>query len=259
MTSSSFYLGSHIPSWLTTVSVPLFISHKRLQRYKTLPKARTRWSLDSGAFSEIAKHGKWTLSPDDYIAAVRRYKREVGKLDWAAPQDWMCEPVMTELTGLTIREHQYRTVESVVTLRHLAPDLPIIPVLQGWKLADYLACVELYRQAGIDLEQERIVGLGSVCRRQSTDEIGVITERLSPLGLKLHGFGVKTEGLRRCGRYLASADSMARSFRGRHVQPCTHGTAKSEANCRVFALEWRQSVLDAAADNTLVTPRKSVF
>jgi hypothetical protein len=243
MTSSSFYLGSHMPGWLTTAKVPLFISHKRLCRYKTLPKARTRWSLDSGAFSEIAKHGKWTLTPDDYLAAVRRYKREVGKLDWAAPQDWMCEPVMTELTGLTIREHQYRTVESVVTLRHLAPDLPIVPVLQGWKLADYLACIELYRQAGIDLSAERIVGLGSVCRRQSTDEIGVITEQLSSLGLRLHGFGVKTEGVRRYGRYLASADSMAWSFRGRHVQPCAHGTAKSEANCFRFALEWREKVI----------------
>ena len=228
MTSSSFYLGAHMPSWLATVDVPLFISHKRLCRYKNLPKARTRWSLDSGAFSEIAKHGKWTLTPDAYLAAVRRYQHDVGNLDWAAPQDWMCEPVMVELTGLTIREHQYRTVENVVTLRHLAPDLPIIPVLQGWKLADYLACAELYRQADIDLRHERIVGLGSVCRRQSTDEIGVITERLSGLGLRLHGFGVKTEGLKRYGRYLASADSMAWSFRGRHVQPCAHGRAKSK-------------------------------
>src|SRR5690348_3500846 len=101
MTSSSFYLGSHQPNWLTKVDVPLFISHKRLCRYKTLPKAKTRWSLDSGAFSEIAKHGRWTLSPDDYLTAVRRYRDDIGKLDWAAPQDWMCEPAMTILTGLT--------------------------------------------------------------------------------------------------------------------------------------------------------------
>jgi hypothetical protein len=38
----------------------------------------------------------------------------------------MCEPLMVEPTGLMIREHQYRTVESVVALRHLAPRLTVI-------------------------------------------------------------------------------------------------------------------------------------
>jgi len=198
------------------------------------------WCLDSGGFSELSLYGRWVTTPDEYIVALRRYKAEVGKLVWAAPMDWMVEPIMRERTGLTVREHQYRTVENVVTLRQLAPDLPIIPVLQGWSLADYLACVRLYDEARIDLRSERIVGLGSVCRRQSTEEIGLITERLSALGLQLHGFGVKSEGLKLYGQYLASADSMAWSFRGRHVNPCAHGAAQSEANCLAFALEWRK-------------------
>lgn len=160
----------------------------------------------------------------------------------------MCEPHMLALTGLSIREHQLRTVQSVVELRRAAPDLPIIPVLQGWKLSDYFACVRLYKEAGIDLRQERIVGLGSVCRRQSTDEIGQIVERLAGLDLRLHGFGVKTEGLRLYGRYLTSADSLSWSMRGRYVKPCAHGRPGgrrpvSEANCLSFALEWRERVL----------------
>ena len=86
------------------------------------------------------------------------------------------------------------------------------------------ACHVRVPQADIDLRHERIVGLGSVCRRQSTDEIGVITERLAGLGLQLHGFGVKTEGVRRYSRYLASADSMAWSFRGdTSSRACTAG------------------------------------
>ena len=28
---------------------------------------------------------------------------------------------------------------------------PVIPVLQGWTLDDYLACVDLYASAGVDL------------------------------------------------------------------------------------------------------------
>lgn len=252
MTTDAFMLGSHIPSWLSKVDIPLFISHRRLRRYKTLPKATTRWSLDSGGFSELSLYGKWTLAPIDYVQAVRRYRDEIGLLDWAAPQDWMCEPVMIATTGLSIREHQYRTVENFLLLRQMAPDLPFVPVLQGWHLNDYLACVDMYRQAGIDLCKERIVGLGSVCRRQATDDIGRIAENMHDRRLRLHGFGVKSAGLAKYSQYLASADSMAWSFRGRHVKPCTHGTAMSEANCVEFALEWRQRTLDAIPKKPLV-------
>lgn len=239
-----FYLGTHEVHWLTKVDIPLFISHRRLCRYKTLPKAKTAWCLDSGGFSELSLYGKWVTSQDAYIAAVRRYKAEVGKLLWAAPCDWMCEPVIIERTGLSVWEHQLRTVESVVSLRRESPDCPIIPVLQGWKLSDYLACVHLYDQAGIDLTQEPVVGLGSVCRRQSTAEIGLIVETLHGLGLSLHGFGVKTQGLKQYGQFLRSADSMAWSFSGRRAGPCIHGgKAQSESNCLAYALEWRQKLL----------------
>lgn len=168
---------------------------------------------------------------------------------WAAPQDWMCEPVMVERTGLSVREHQERTVASVVELRRLAPDLPIIPVLQGWKSADYQRCIRLYDQAGINLRAEPVVGLGSVCRRQSTDEIGTIVQTLAGRGLRLHGFGVKTEGVKRYGKYLTSADSLAWSFRGRYVRPCAHPRPgrrlpRSESNCCRFALSWRDALID---------------
>ena len=35
-----FYLGTHMDGWLAHVGVPLFVSHRRLARRKTLPKAR---------------------------------------------------------------------------------------------------------------------------------------------------------------------------------------------------------------------------
>jgi hypothetical protein len=56
----------------------------------------------------------------------------------------------------------------------VAPELPYIPVLQGWTLQDYLRCIELYQAAGVNLTEAPIVGVGSVCRRQSTAEIGQI-------------------------------------------------------------------------------------
>jgi len=33
--------------------------------------------------------GAGPLTPEQYVAAVRRYRDEIGNLDWAAPQDWM--------------------------------------------------------------------------------------------------------------------------------------------------------------------------
>lgn len=249
-----FYLGTHNPTWLSRVSFPLFVSHRRLARYRQLPVAHCRWALDSGAFTELSTHGRWTVAPVQYVAAVRRYRDEITHLDWAAPQDWLCEPFMIERTGLSVQEHQERTVANFLEIRALAPDLPVIPVLQGWLLADYLACVDMYARAGVDLVAEPLVGLGSVCRRQSTDEIAAIVTRLHRTGLRLHGFGVKTEGLRLYGRHLASADSMAWSLRGRYVRGCRHRASGhipvSEANCLNFAREWRHKVVRRAAAET---------
>src|SRR6266545_5152919 len=114
------------------------VSHRSLARRRSLPRALGPWALDSGAFSEIAAHGCFQTSPSAYAAAVRRYSGEIGQLAWAAPQDWMCEPFMLERTGLSVREHQHRTVTNYLELRRLAPGLPFIPVLQGWRLDDYL-------------------------------------------------------------------------------------------------------------------------
>lgn len=244
-----FYLGTHEPSWLgrkECTDVPLFVSHRRLARLRRrLPRAAGRWALDSGGFTELSMHGRWQTSAETYVAATRRYRDEIGGLDWAAPQDWMCEPWMLAKTGLTIAEHQRRTIDSVLELRALAPDLPFVPVLQGWQLGDYLDCIELYAEAGVDLAAEPTVGLGSVCRRQATGEIWTIVTVLAHEGLALHGFGVKTLGLADYGGCLASADSMAWSYQARRRPPmdgCTRH--QSCANCLRWALRWRRDVLD---------------
>jgi hypothetical protein len=65
-----------------------------------------RWALDSGGFTELSMHGRWTLSPRDYVAEVRSYVAALGRPDWIAPQDWMCEPWILEKTGGTVAEHQ---------------------------------------------------------------------------------------------------------------------------------------------------------
>jgi hypothetical protein len=252
-----FYLGTHQPHWLASEALPkdaaLFISHRRLVGRKSLPRARVHWALDSGGFSELSLFNEWRTSPEEYVAAVRRYDEEIGELGWAAPQDWMCEPFMVAKTGLRIADHQQRTVDNFVELSALWGDdwtNPFMPVLQGWELDDYLRCWDLYDQAGIDLKNYPVVGLGSVCRRQATGEIGAIVSALlrQDPGLPVHGFGVKKLGLERYGHMLNTADSMAWSFEARRQSPLPGCTSHINcANCLRYAMAWRERMVAAFA------------
>ena len=236
------------------MTVPLFVSRRRLMDRKTLPRATCDWSLDSGGFSELSLHGGWSITPKEYVAEVRRYREEIGRLLWMPTMDWMCEPHMTERTGLCVESHQRRTTESYLTLREMAPDLPWVPVLQGWEADDYLRHRQQYADVGVDLEALPLVGLGSVCRRQHTLEAERIVRSLK--GLKLHGFGVKLTGLERFSDALTSADSLAWSIHARNRKPmlpgCTH---RSCSSCRLWALKWRESVV-ARVRTADKTPRQ---
>ena len=239
-----FYLGTHHPNWLEKTATPLMVSHRRLRDRKKMPRAVGPWVLDSGGFSEVAEHGKWTVSVPEYIEAVERYRDKIGNMVWAAPMDWMCEPWMVEKTGLTVEEHQRRTTENYLELVDRTPDLPWVPVLQGWTLEDYHWHASDYIEAGVSLKDLPVVGIGSVCRRQATAEAAGIIRSLWARGIRnLHGFGFKVQGLREVGALMASADSMAWSYRARRSEPLPGCTHKSCANCQKFALQWREKVV----------------
>jgi hypothetical protein len=236
-----FYLGTHLPNWLALTDVPLFVSRRRLAGRRALPRALGPWALDSGGFSELSMFGEWQTSPAQYAAEVKRYSQEIGGMGWAAIQDWMCEPFMLAKTGLSIHQHQQRTVQSYLRLRDLAPEQPWVPVLQGWLTEDYLRHVEQYAAAGVDLSTLERVGLGSVCRRQGSAEIHRLVSSLQPL--RLHGFGVKAAGIQALGGLLASCDSMAWSFRARRAAPLPECLHRNCANCIRYALRWRDKIL----------------
>lgn len=273
--SASFLLGTHQPGWLRTARVPLFVSDRRLRVYKTLPQAAAPWAVDSGGFTELQKFGTWTVDPAQYVARLRRYRDECGKLLWAAPQDWMCEDLIINGgtvngqrfagTHLSVVEHQRRTVLNYLHLRDLAPDLDVIAVVQGQTPRDYLRCVELYQHLGqIDITTLPRVGVGSVCRRQGTREAGRIIRALRSVGLhRLHLFGFKVRGLIEHGHLLTDADSadslawsdVARKLRRPGLPECVQrGRHKNCANCLLFALRWRAQVLAAAAPLTHPRP-----
>jgi hypothetical protein len=241
-----FWLGVHHSHWLATAGVPLFVSRARLVGRKVFPRAIAPWAQDSGGFTEVARHGRYTFGARQYATETRRHADEIGHLQWAAPCDFMCEPFVLQKTGLTIQEHQRRTIESYLELSALEPSIQWAPVLQGWHEADYLDHVEQYDRAGVALASLPTVGIGSICRRQHTTEAEQVIWRLHGMGLRnLHGFGFKVQGLQRAGAALHSADSMAWSFSARREDGawCGSKTHKNCANCLPYALHWREQVL----------------
>lgn len=171
--------------------------------------------MDSGAFTEISTHGKYTRSVEEYVHQIERF-RSNGNLQIAVSQDYMCEPFIVQKTGLSVPIHQELTLERWLQIQVLT-SFPIMPVLQGFEKQDYLHHLKMY---GKSLTYGMWIGVGSICKRNTNPlvvaEILLGIKSARP-DLRLHGFGLKTTALkyklvRDC---LHSADSMAWSFRAR--------------------------------------------
>lgn len=169
--------------------------------------------------------------------------------DFAAIQDWMCEPFMLDKTNRNLDEHQFFTIKSLLGLREFAPEIPWMPVLQGWQCDDYLDHIEQYAAAGINLTAEPVVGVGSICRRQGTKQAARIIRAIALQQIRIHAFGVKSDGLDLFGDWIESADSMAWSFVARRRPVLLDGCEghKNCANCLRWALEWHASKIAGRA------------
>lgn len=254
-----FYLGTDRITWLWSeefAEVPLFLSHNEMKRrVSAFPRATTAYAVDSGAFTHLLKHGRWTETPEDYVAALRRYWDQIGPFDFAGQQDSLTAPPILDrieaVTGErpTVEELQRDTIENLLALRRLAPDLPIVPTLQGDVIEDYLAMIDMWAEAGIDLSAEPIVGCGSLVGKPAAfiDRLVTILDARGLAG-RVHAFGVKAQGLTATDGRVASADSAAWSFAGRKrpLPDCTH-RAKTCNHCPRFALQWRETILDRIA------------
>lgn len=212
-----FFTGLHQPSDAHHFH-SAFVSVNRLRGRKSA-FARGEWIMDSGAFTEIKTHGEYRHSVSDYAAEIRRWKTLEGeRLLAAVSQDYMCEADMLKRTGLTIAEHQRLTIERYDALIAEDTGVYILPVLQGYAPADYVAHVRAY---GDRLKQGAWVGVGSVCKRNANPQsiVAVLAHIIGERpDLKLHGFGLKTTALENffVREMLHTADSMAWSFAARY-------------------------------------------
>ncbi|OJJ13863.1 hypothetical protein BI308_25500 [Roseofilum reptotaenium AO1-A] len=188
------------------------ISLNALRRRKSNFEVKS-WILDSGAFTEVARHGGYRYEVGEYAAAICRWSK-CGNLKAAVAQDFMCEAFVLERTGLSVSKHQALTIERYDKLTGFDLPVPVMPVLQGYQSADYLVHLQQY---GDRLSLGQWVGVGSVCKRNgSPDEIANILRGIKLLrpDLKLHGFGLKAIALESAEirKLLHSCDSMAWSY-----------------------------------------------
>lgn len=240
-----FFVGLHVVAHAARFD-RCMVSVNRL-RNRRGPFAAGDWLMDSGAFTEITRHGGYREPVAAYAEQIARWAR-CGNLLAAVAQDYMCEPFALGATGLTLREHQILTVERFHELRGAARGLPLMPVLQGYAPADYARHLDDY---GSLLASGAWVGVGSVCKRNADpsaiEDVLLAIHRRRP-DLRLHGFGIKLTALASdvVRSLLYSADSMAWSWSARRQG--------RNANCPLEAARYVERVRLQSVQRSLFAP-----
>jgi len=202
--------------------------------------------LDSAGFHAQAAWGGFPWTPEAYVLGLcAAYPwRRFSSMD-------LC--VEDEVAGdrIEVRERVAKTVALNMRCSALAADVGIgdrlMPVIQGSLPEDYLRCFDAL--SGM-IGESRIIGVGSMCRRRTSGEDGIVAvvealHRELPRGVALHLFGLKSDGAEAVadmdGR-VASIDSQAygvtarrRASERRLVEP---GFSKTNAFVAGIMAEW---------------------
>ncbi len=248
-----FFIRERTWGWLAHVGVPLFgvaPAAGAAQDAAEGPRRVGRWT--PAAFSELSLYGGWRTTPEEYVAAVKRYDREIGQLEWAAGQDYMWK-VMLARTGLSVEEHQRRTVANSFGWSScgtedddtgLHPEAPFMPTSRVSRVGDYLRCWDMFGEAGVDLSNYPSVGVrfgvpastparSARCWRRCANAIREC--RCTVMALRHRDFGTMVTCLR---RRQPGVGMNARKIRG--YPGCTHGKC---SNCVKWALRWRRGMV----------------
>ncbi len=191
--------------------------------------------LDSAGYVLTSRYGGMPWSIGDYMALAASYPfRRI------AAADYCCEQEIARDRD-EVRDRISRTIATNRECRERAADFGIIdrlmPVLQGRTPEDYETCAEgLHRS----MMPGTVVGIGSMCRRGIHGPEGLIAvvshlDRVLPIGVRLHLFGVKGTALPWLlpfSQRVVSIDSQAWGTAARRE---AHRTAKSKTD--IFAAD----------------------
>ena len=116
------------------------------QRHDLYAKYHDYDSEISDLLGECGLKGGFDQTPADYAALIRRFGDwEDSGMKIAVSQDYMCEPFVLKQTGLSVADHQAMTVDRFDAIQDAGTGrVPLMPVLQGWTVADYLRHLDQY-------------------------------------------------------------------------------------------------------------------
>lgn len=187
--------------------------------------------LDSGAFTILSHYKDYPETVEEFCEAVLHIAN-LCNVEAVSSQDFLCDPHFVTLTGLSVIEHQRRTIERFDAIRAiLPPEITVVPVLQGYDPCEYLEHLAAY---GSRLTLGMRVGIGSLCRRSAKPKL--IEQILVPIfdarpDLQYHGYALKTRSLSssiiQC--ILHSADSMSWSYAARRKKRNQNDWREAEA------------------------------
>lgn len=163
--------------------------------------------IDCG-FSYLLKYQDYPENfLEDYLGILNRTVDDKSKF-WCVSPDYPCEPRFFSYTSL--EERIFKTVnnaEYCVTKSSLCWMIP----LQGLTVDDYLSCISLYEERGIDLD---VVGIGTVCKRKNRQAIRTVIRKIRQQlpNSWIHAFGLTLSSLRDVKYLIDSFDSAAYNF-----------------------------------------------
>lgn len=226
-------VGGQLPAAARAVGAPVLVSANALAVYDKWREWH-RWraapdldgmdvALDSAGFVAWSRYGAfpWTVEAYVRLASSRPWT-------WWAQMDACCEPEIAA-SRAAVRMRQAETIRLLHECRREAARAGVagpVPVLQGWRASDYA-----WHVGQLDLHEDRLVGVGSMCRRHVWGPDGVLAvvdalDRVLPRQVRLHLFGVKSDGLEVLARHprIASVDSMAWDVDARSIGRSAGGT-----------------------------------
>jgi hypothetical protein len=169
--------------------------------------------LDSAGFHAQAAWGGFPWTPESYVLGL------CAAFPWTRFSSMdLCVEEEVARDRIEVRERIAKTVRLNLACQTLAKDAGIaerlMPVIQGSLPDDYLRC---YDSLSGMIGEERVVGVGSMCRRQTGGDDGIVAvvealDRELPRGVRLHLFGLKSdaaEAVASLDERIASIDSQA--------------------------------------------------
>lgn len=152
-----------------------------------------RLFIDSGGFGMHKKWGKYPFTVVQYIDYVH-HMMDKWPVTEVAVLDYPCEPEVNRTTHSTNMDRIRATVDNAVLCVDADNNIPWVPVIQGFTLKEYLACWELYQDAGIEYD---LWAIGSICARKKLGGIrNIVTSLYNKTEQNLHAFGLTLPALR---------------------------------------------------------------